>query len=475
MFPLVQGVLAFDTPYNGLARSMYVYGGFSSYQKVSNVWNIMSAASAGLLSVASLGNMSSTSTNTLQARPATNSSKGWQLWQNLAVRSGAAGAIAAGGVAAYMNRAAILESAKNLNKNSLKGGYTQGFDMLGQGLAYINRDSLGQSFAWLSSHLKFVGALLKQQEMSRRLERLSMLEGVGIKDMYTSLGENGYWTGGYFVPERTFCAVPSLEQKSSKLFSRTVNTVASDEIKAHTTMFRKELNDGYEKMTEDAADSIVTWFHNEVEVADHPPPAPSPETTPSMRTEDGELVPDIAAIPGADDTSVEESPLDIAAAAAVALPEEVGDELDNNARQTYLRNLMRIAGTAGGGLKSIGSSSIGLASLWGGKKSASSKDDVQTDLTISTTGAEDSGVPEMPKLPEVPGVADTTDSPVSAEDISTASESIPAANEKPKVATADDSANAPTTIDHLEGAAKDETTAANESKEKNDGDSVVAS
>jgi len=35
IFPLIQGILTFDTPYNGLARSMFVYGGFSNYQKVS--------------------------------------------------------------------------------------------------------------------------------------------------------------------------------------------------------------------------------------------------------------------------------------------------------------------------------------------------------------------------------------------------------------------------------------------------------
>lgn len=34
MFPLIQGILAFDTPYNGLARSMFVYGAFSQYNKV---------------------------------------------------------------------------------------------------------------------------------------------------------------------------------------------------------------------------------------------------------------------------------------------------------------------------------------------------------------------------------------------------------------------------------------------------------
>jgi hypothetical protein len=41
MFPLIQGILAFDTPYNGLARSMFVYGAFSNYSKVNSVFNAM--------------------------------------------------------------------------------------------------------------------------------------------------------------------------------------------------------------------------------------------------------------------------------------------------------------------------------------------------------------------------------------------------------------------------------------------------
>ena len=40
MFPLIQGVMAFDTPYNGLSRSMFAYGAFSQYQNLSSIWGI---------------------------------------------------------------------------------------------------------------------------------------------------------------------------------------------------------------------------------------------------------------------------------------------------------------------------------------------------------------------------------------------------------------------------------------------------
>lgn len=178
----------------------------------------MSAASAGLISTRSLGTMSAKQAarqagSSLTATTRT-ASPGWKIWEGIAVKSGVVGAIAAGGVAAYRNRETIISGVKNLNKNSIKDGAEQGYDALGQGLAYINRDSVGQSFAWLSSHLKFVGALMRQKEMVQRLERLSKIEGVGIRNFYTSLGENGYWTGGYFVPERTFSAIPAPGQKS---------------------------------------------------------------------------------------------------------------------------------------------------------------------------------------------------------------------------------------------------------------------
>lgn len=132
----------------------------------------------------------------------TSSTRGpqWKTWQLVAVKTGTVGAIAAGGVAAYMNREAIIQgmkSMKNINKESVAESYRQGMDALGQGLAYINRGNVGKSFAWLSDHVTFVGALLRQKELNRRLERIGSLKGVGMHDFYCSLGENGYWSGGH--------------------------------------------------------------------------------------------------------------------------------------------------------------------------------------------------------------------------------------------------------------------------------------
>ncbi|KAK0703935.1 hypothetical protein B0T26DRAFT_757430 [Lasiosphaeria miniovina] len=391
MFPLIQGVLAFDTPYNGLARSMFVYGAFSNYQKVSNVFNVMTALSAA--APAGLARLAAKRTAAASAATRRTSSPAWKAWQLIAVRTGTVGAIAAGGVAAYMHRRQILDgvrSVRGLKREHVVQGYQQSVDALGQGLAYVNRGNVGASFAWLADHFTFVGALLKQNELNRRLERLASLRGVGVRDFYASLGENGVWSGGYFVPERTFCAVPvsapggdNSEQaaREAALFSRHVIPDATDEIVAHMSLFKPDRNADYERMTSEAAQLVVAWFGDDADVYDdpkfaEPAPAESAETEilakaageGSASTEAGET----EAVPGA---GVDESPIDIAAAASlVPLPdcssgdlvgdgdgddddEQRKDDADADAdaekqRQAYLAHLLAIAQSTGTNLRS---------------------------------------------------------------------------------------------------------------------------
>ncbi|OHF02555.1 hypothetical protein CORC01_02250 [Colletotrichum orchidophilum] len=382
IFPLIQGILTFDTPYNGLARSMFVYGGFSNYQKVSSVFNVMTALSAAAPST--LARLGTRRAATSAVASTTTRNPGWKTWQLVAVRTGTVGAIAAGGVAAYVNREAILKSLKGLNKNSVKEGYQQSVDALGQGLAYINRGNVGQSFAWLSDHFTFVGALMKQKELNRRLERMGALKGVGIHDFYASLGENGYWQGGYFVPERTFCAVPEESHPASSLFSRQVLPEVDDEVAAHMAMFQPEKHKGYEHMTEQAADLVIEWFKSEEPVVDD---AKFRETPPEEVAEDHEVeetlekvisnteVPEEksddkaeerlnekeASKSAADEEMPDESPIDIAAAASlVPLPADgegglVGDmnpeNMTTEEKRTYMQHLFRIAQSTGTGVK----------------------------------------------------------------------------------------------------------------------------
>ena len=373
LFPMIQGVLAFDTPYNGLARSMFVYGGFSNYQKVSSVFNVMTALSAApaSISMALKRGASSVPGSSRVTSPAA-----WKTWQLVAVRTGTVGAIAAGGVAAYVHRQKIkdgVQNMRNLKKQDLVEGYQQGVDRLGQGLAYVNRGNVGQSFAWLSDHFTFVGVLMKQQELNKRLERLANLKGIGIHDIYCSMGENGYWSGGYFVPERTFCAVPVEDQPASNLFSRHVVNNAEDEIQAHMSLFKPDKNEDYQLMINKASRLVVTWFNDDSEIVDNPDitkpgPADSPENAIKATDEGVEVEGEKATTENVDTQASEdsdgipdESPLDIAAAASlVPLPDDAEDTTGEAVpevkdKQTYYRYLMGIAQSTGTGISQASS------------------------------------------------------------------------------------------------------------------------
>lgn len=345
---------------------MFVYGAFSNYSKVNGVFNAMTALSAAApAAVAKLGARRA-ATSTVKSSPAA-----WATWQLIAVKTGTVGAIAAGGVAAYVHREAIMsgvKSIKNINKDSIAQGYNTSINTLGQGLAYINRGNVGRSFAWLSDHFTFVGALMKQKELARRLDRLAALKGVGVHDFYVSMGENGYWSGGYFVPERTFCAVPEEGQDAAKIFERRVMREQDDEIKAHLNLFRPEKHKGYDDMVESSADLVQKWFLSEEVVID----AGYREEEVDEKFEDkaveealvqaekGEEKGVEKALENADDELPDESPIDIAAAAAlVPLPGTdetlIGDVNMEGAeaehKQTYLQHLFQVAQQAGTGVK----------------------------------------------------------------------------------------------------------------------------
>ncbi|KAK7959215.1 uncharacterized protein PG986_004069 [Apiospora aurea] len=387
IYPPIQGMLTFDTPFNGLARSMFVYGAFSNYQKVSSVFNVMTALSAA---PAGLGKMAMK--RSAAVIPAARSSRpAWKGWQLIALRTGTVGAIAAGGVTAYIHREKIMEGVRNmrnLNKESMKEGVKEGYqssvDALSQGLAYINRGNVGKSFEYLSEHFTFVGSLMKQQELNRRLERMGELKGVGIHNFYCSLGENGVWSGGYFVPERTFCAVPDRDHLAHPLFSRQVIRKVEDEVQAHMSMFHPDKNEKYQSMTEEASNYVVRWFNDDSPIEDDPkfaaPPPPEPIEQPVETDADGTQIPKTEEIAKAEkaeegdesktqaegddgaDRGDLPSPLDIAAAASmVPLPDdddaapatlqaEGGD--DEEQKRTYMRYLFGVAQSAGTGLAS---------------------------------------------------------------------------------------------------------------------------
>jgi hypothetical protein len=321
MFPLVAGLLTFDTPFNGLARSLFAYGAFSQYQNVSTLYSLWSSLSGGLGLQAASAAASSFASSKVSTVPGNQEARSvvrtvggvpassWRRWGLLAARTGTVGAVVAGGVTAYLHREAIGESLSKIDVKSIDydprhylkrenlpsmptmpsmprtmPGLPKGLSMPGKdaltkslpdisSLSGVKRENIGEGFAWMAGHLKFVGTLMKQQQMSARLERLSAIHGMGKCNVFTCLGENGVWSGGYFIPRRRFCAVPidldpvlskkgednEKEPDSQGWWVENVNGKAENEIVSQCSMFRKDRNDGYDALLEVSGKKIVGW------------------------------------------------------------------------------------------------------------------------------------------------------------------------------------------------------------------------
>ncbi|KAF1945975.1 hypothetical protein EJ02DRAFT_14447 [Clathrospora elynae] len=241
MFPYIQGVLAFDTPYLGIAPGVVAHG-------AEKHWNTASSAYSAYTNLADAFGWGNKDTgpgavDTRRMLPAPPSSSTvdaasaplWQRYGRVAMFAGAAGAIAAGGAAAYMKK-----------------------------------DQITQGVTWATSHLEFVGVLARPEEMRKRLERIAKLtttQDLGFCNMHTTLGhavntenkEQG-WTGKVAGKDRTFCNLPKGELRD--FFMPAVNDKSTAETWAHMNMFDPRNNPGYYTLSETAKEKIIEWTEN---------------------------------------------------------------------------------------------------------------------------------------------------------------------------------------------------------------------
>ena len=263
MFPYIQGILAFDTPYLGISPGVISNGAEQHYKSASTAYSAISEV-AGVLGYGSPSNnktppkspqqqqanqklltqgadaMSASMTNATGDAAAV---PPWQKWGKYAMFAGAAGAVAAGGAAAY-----------------------------------LKRDTITEGWSFIGSHLEFVGCLAKGEELRSRLERIVKLNkerGIGFADLITVLGKGTQQQNkpdspraGDFVEigavqgiapnDRTFCTIPKTE-KNRRFFEKAKNDKASDEMQAHMNMFGASGNSGYFALCERAKVLIVDW------------------------------------------------------------------------------------------------------------------------------------------------------------------------------------------------------------------------
>jgi hypothetical protein len=192
MFPYIQGVLAFDTPYLGISPGVVAHGAEGHYKAATSAITQLSGLTGSLW-----GGKAATGSNkekekepaaTLPPASEANASlPSWQRWGKVALYAGAGAALAAGGTAAW-----------------------------------LNRDQITEGWSWVGSHLEFVGCLMKGEELRKRVAGMGTLNKelkVGFGNLYTRLGkkalskDDGSMVGSVIGNQRTFCNLPQKEGK----------------------------------------------------------------------------------------------------------------------------------------------------------------------------------------------------------------------------------------------------------------------
>ncbi|KAL5415740.1 hypothetical protein PMIN06_002261 [Paraphaeosphaeria minitans] len=248
MFPYIQAILAFDTPYLGIAPGVVAHGAekhwntansaYSAYSNVAGAFGWGKSTETGAQTATSSSRMLEGAQRSAQAVSDTNADAAsvplWQKYGRVALFAGAAGAVAAGGAAAYMKR-----------------------------------EQISEGLGWATSHLEFVGSLARPEEMKKRLAsitKLSQTHDLGFANIYTTLGhavdsqEKSAWTGKVLGRDRTFCNLPKGDLR--QYFIPAVNDRSTAETFAHMSIFDPKQNPGYYIMSEHAKEHIIDWATN---------------------------------------------------------------------------------------------------------------------------------------------------------------------------------------------------------------------
>ena len=240
MFPYIQGVLAFDTPYLGISPGVVAHGAEEHYNAASSALTQLSGLTGVLWGAKVATEEEAKDTKKpVAALPAPQVADApvpaWQRWGKMAMYAGAGVAVAVGGTAAYMKR-----------------------------------DQITSGWTWVGSHLEFVGCLMKGEELKKRVGGMVKLNKelhVGFCNLYTTLGKkalsktDGSMVGSVIGHQRTFCNLPKKESKP--FWHDATNDAAPDEIQAHMAIFYPKDNPGYYGMSEMAKQLIIEWTTND--------------------------------------------------------------------------------------------------------------------------------------------------------------------------------------------------------------------
>lgn len=275
MFPYVQGVLGFDTPYLGIAPGVVAHGAEGQY----------AAASAALAQITGItdalwGKKGDDSgkqpMNSSRALPAASSSS-----SSNAARTSKTEAAAVGGAAAAASAASSSWGWGKIAMYAGAGAIASGAAAAAAAAAYKRKDQLTEGWTWATSHLEFVNCLARGEVLRARMARMTEANrqlGVGFGNLYTQLGKaaqeaqrkaaasvnsgdggrNSPFRGLLPAGERTFCNLPS-GQTPSGIWRPALNDAATDETWAHMGMFDPPQNPNYNSLLRDATTLIAQW------------------------------------------------------------------------------------------------------------------------------------------------------------------------------------------------------------------------
>ncbi|KAG6821566.1 hypothetical protein H0H93_000075 [Arthromyces matolae] len=127
------------------------------------------------------------------------------------------------------------------------------------GSAYYKREDLGNSFMWVTDHLKYVGNLWDENSLSKRMDALAAMKdlaGVTFHVFYCLIPATPP-----FSASRTFILLPKRASPQYAYFSAANNSKALDEVQAHTGMFNVKGNDGYYELGLSTAKIVRESLH----------------------------------------------------------------------------------------------------------------------------------------------------------------------------------------------------------------------
>ncbi|CAG8444622.1 3438_t:CDS:2 [Ambispora leptoticha] len=121
-------------------------------------------------------------------------------------------------------------------------------------MTYKHKDKLGVGMDWVSDHLKFVGVLVKRDELKKRLDTLIQDPKLIFHCFYTLIPAKNYGDR-----TKTFISLPPEHMRQ---YFSPYECEVSDEIEAHVSMFDPKTNHNYYILAQNTTSQLLKMLEN---------------------------------------------------------------------------------------------------------------------------------------------------------------------------------------------------------------------